>query len=113
MHLARHPRARWRPVVRFADAPTAAIAVVATRPVRIARDTAAELAGRDRDGDLVPPVPNDRLVPADFSEQVALTSPIPLPRAHQLQPRPHRAESPSGGRDGTPFTGPVPRQAAG
>ena len=113
MHLARHPRARWRPVVRFADAPTAAIAVVATRPVRIARDTAAELAGRDRDGDLVPPVPNDRLVPADFSEQVALTSPIRLPRAHQLEPRPHRAESPSGGLDGTPFTGPVPRQAAG
>jgi MFS family permease len=67
MRLARHPGARWRPMVRFADAPTAAIAVVPTRPVRIVRE----------------PVPNERLVPADFSEEVALTSPIPLPRASQ------------------------------
>ncbi|KRE31386.1 MFS transporter [Agromyces sp. Soil535] len=88
MHLARHPRAAWRPVVRFADAPTAAIAVVPTRPLRVVRDRAAELADRDRDreGELVPPVPNDRLVPADFSEQVALTSPIPLPKAHHEPP---------------------------
>jgi MFS family permease len=113
MHLARHPRARWRPVVRFADAPTAAIAVVATRPVRIMREHAARDADRDPGRELVPPVPNDRLVPADFSEAVALTSPIRLPRAHHHEPRPHRTESSSGGLNGAPFTGPVPRQAAG
>ena len=37
MHLVPHPRARWRPVVRFADAPTAAIAIIPTRPVRVVR----------------------------------------------------------------------------
>jgi hypothetical protein len=37
------------------------------------------------EGELVPPVPNDRLVPEDFSEQVALTSPIPLPRVHHAE----------------------------
>ena len=74
MRLGRHPRSAWRPVVRFADAPTAAIAVVATRPVQIQREH------RPAHGDLVPAVTNDRLVPADFSEQVALTSPIPLPK---------------------------------
>jgi MFS family permease len=68
MRLARHPRTRWRPVVRFADAPTAAMAVVATRPVRVVRDSTP--------------------APVDFSEQVALTSPIPLPlpRAHHHEP---------------------------
>ncbi|WP_136708227.1 MFS transporter [Agromyces sp. H66] len=76
MHLARHPRARWRPVVRFADAPTAALAAIATQPVEVVRDLEAEQ--REREHALVPPVPTDRLVPADFSEQVALTSPIPL-----------------------------------
>ena len=98
MHLARHPHARWRPVLRFADAPTAAIAVVPTRAIPVVPD--------DR---LVPPVSNDRLVPADFSEEVALTSPIPLPR----HPHPHPAREgaparqpssrPSGAR-GTPAT---------
>lgn len=88
MHLARHPQARWRPVLRFADAPTAAIAVVPTRPVRIVRDESSRFmesrlergAGHAPESELVPTVPNDRLVPEDFSEQVALTSPIPLPR---------------------------------
>jgi MFS family permease len=61
MHLARHPQARWRPVLQFADAPTAAIAVIPTRPVHVVR-------------------PEPRPVPEDFSEQVALTSPIALPR---------------------------------
>ena len=37
MHLVPHPRARWRPVVRFADAPTAAIAIIPTRPVQVVR----------------------------------------------------------------------------
>ena len=41
MHFARHPKSAWRPVVQFADAPTAAIAVVATRPVRVVRDRPA------------------------------------------------------------------------
>ena len=48
-------------MLRFADAPTAAIAVVPTRPVHVVR-------------------PEPRPVPEDFSEQVALTSPIALPR---------------------------------
>lgn len=100
MHLARHPRFTWRPVVRFADAPTAAIAVVATRPVHIQRE-------RRPEGELVPPVPNDRLVPADFSEQVALTSPIPLPKPQ------HREGAASAPRRPAqaPLTGPIPRQA--
>jgi len=67
MHLARHPQVRWRPVLQFADAPTAAIAVIPTRPVHV-----------------VPAQP--RPVPEDFSEQVALTSPIALPR-HPLADR--------------------------
>jgi hypothetical protein len=67
MHLARHPQVRWRPVLQFADAPTAAIAVIPTRPVHV-----------------VPAKP--RPVPEDFSEQVALTSPIALPR-HPLADR--------------------------
>jgi hypothetical protein len=58
-------------------------------------------------------VPNERLVPADFSEQVALTSPIPLPKAHQHEPWAHRSDSPPAHPDGVAFTGPVPRQAAG
>ena len=87
MHLARHPRARWRPVVRFADAPTAAIAVMPTRPVQVVRDVPAVAHGSRERGELVPPVPNERLVPADFSEEVALTSPIPMPR------HPHRDAS--------------------
>ncbi|WP_307045027.1 MFS transporter [Agromyces ramosus] len=101
MHLARHPRFTWRPVVRFADAPTAAIAVVATRPVHVVRD-------RRSDGELVPAVPNDRLVPADFSEQVALTSPIALPKPE------HREGAASATRrpGSTPMTGPLPRQVA-
>jgi MFS family permease len=80
MRFARHPRSSWRPVVRFADAPTAAIAVVATRPIQIQRDH------RPAHGDLVPAVPNDRLVAADFSEQVALTSPISLPKPPSREP---------------------------
>ena len=87
MHLARHPRFSWRPVVRFADAPTAAIAVVPTRPMGIVHLTAESSPPtvHRHEGELVPPVPNDRLVPEDFSEQVALTSPIPLPRAHHAE----------------------------
>ena len=80
MRFTRHPRFSWRPVVRFADAPTAAIAVVATRPIQVQRDH------RPAHGDLVPAVPNDRLVAADFSEQVALTSPISLPKPPSREP---------------------------
>ncbi|WP_022891054.1 MFS transporter [Agromyces subbeticus] len=83
MRLARHPEFAWRPVVRFSDAPTAAIAVVATQAVPVVRDGTDERAA-ERRGPLLPTVPNDRLVPADFSEQVALTSPIRLPK---LAPR--------------------------
>ena len=101
MRLTRHPRYAWRPAVRFSDAPTAAIAAVATQSVptigvdQLEREIEREF-GRDRDADreraarrergsdrereLVPAVPNDRLVPADFSQEVALTSPIRLPR---------------------------------
>ncbi|MGW9629383.1 MFS transporter [Agromyces sp. NPDC055520] len=82
MRLARHPEYAWRPVVRFADAPTAAIAAVTTQAVPTLRvDQFEREFGRDREADreLVPTVPNDRLVPADFSEEVALTSPIRLP----------------------------------
>ncbi len=98
MHLARHPRARWRPVVRFADAPTAAIAVIPTRPVRVVRDQAGLARDLREHGELVPPVPNERLVPADFSEEVALTSPIPVPRAHhrdRTAPRSRRGRTAS------------------
>lgn len=35
MRLARHPRRRWAPALSFADAPTAAIAVVPTMPVQV------------------------------------------------------------------------------
>lgn len=80
MRLTRHPQSRWRPVVRFADAPTAALAAIATQPVEVVRDVAAEQHDQDRDRTLVPPVPTDRLVPADFSEEVALNTPIPLPK---------------------------------
>lgn len=101
MRLARHPRYAWRPVVSFSDAPTAAIAAVTTQAVptigvdQLERELEREF-GRDRDTDrkraaerergsdadreLVPHVPNDRLVPADFSAEVALTSPIRLPK---------------------------------
>ena len=78
-------------MVRFADAPTAAIAVIPTRPVRVVRDQAALARDLREHGELVPPVPNERLVPADFSEEVALTSPIPVPRAHHRdRTAPHR-----------------------
>lgn len=96
MHLARHPQARWRPVVRFADAPTAALAAIATEPVEVIRPPEADGRERDRERALVPPVPTDRLVPADFSEQVALTSPIPLPKHGHRQsehPQPGRRET--------------------
>ena len=49
------------------------------RELRIERDRSFDRE-RGRDRELVPTVPNDRLVPADFSEQVALTSPIRLPK---------------------------------
>ena len=94
MRLARHPRARWRPVVRFADAPTAAIAVVPTRPVHVVRP-ARPVHEPARESELVPRVSNDRLVPADFSEQVALTSPIPLPRGSQRERERESAAQPS------------------
>lgn len=103
MRLARHPRYAWRPTVRFADAPTAAIAAVTTQAVptlqvdQLEREIEREFGREreadrsraavrergsdgDRDRELVPRVPNDRLVPADFSEEVALTSPIRLPK---------------------------------
>jgi hypothetical protein len=111
MRVVRHPRSAWRPAVRFADAPTAAIAVVATRPLPLVHDHA-----RPGEGELVPPVPNNRLVPADFSEQVALTSPIPLPRpqprdrADAVQHR-DRDEARHRDHDGArpPATGPIQR----
>ena len=42
MRLARHPQVAWRPVVRFADAPTAAIAVIPTMPIQIVREPVRE-----------------------------------------------------------------------
>ncbi len=72
MRVGRHPVARWRPAVRFADAPTAALAVDPTRPGDIVRHERAEPAE--------PVQAAERLEPADFSEEVALTTPIPLPR---------------------------------
>jgi MFS family permease len=76
MRLARHPERRWRTVVQFTDAPTSAIAAIDPPPVPAVLDDASDgrYAG-DRAG----------LVPADFSEEVALTSPIPLPRAAQRE----------------------------
>ena len=128
MHLVPHPRARWRPVVRFADAPTAAIAIIPTRPVQIVRAEPASLHDPRERGELVPSVPNDRLVAADFSEEVALTSPIAIPRPHRDdaaahhapgQPAPahgpahhvpshHAPAHPASAR--SPRTGPIPRQ---
>jgi len=40
LRVVRHPRVRWVPALTYADAPTAAIAVVPTRPVSIVRDEA-------------------------------------------------------------------------
>lgn len=98
MHLARHPQARWRPVVRFADAPTAALAAIVTEPIEVVRDLTAE--ERDRDRALVPRVPTDRLVPADFSEQVALTSPISLSKpGHRSTEHPEAGHRETGARN--------------
>ena len=66
MRVARHPQSAWRPIVRFADAPTAALSAIETQSVPVVGSAAA--------------IANERLVPADFSEEVALTSPIPLPK---------------------------------
>lgn len=90
MRLARHPEFAWRPVVRFSDAPTAAIAVVATQAVPVVREAGERAA--ERRGPLLPAVPNDRLVPADFSEQVALTSPIRLPKLAPRESVPARSD---------------------
>ncbi len=120
MHLARHPRARWRPVVRFADAPTAAIAIIPTRPVQVVRAEPSSAHDPRERGELVPPVPNDRLVAADFSEEVALTSPIPMPRhphrddaaAHTNRdvPSAHVPAAHPPARARNPMTGPIPRK---
>jgi MFS family permease len=75
MRVGRHPDVRWRPSVRFADAPTAAIAVEPTRPVEVLRST--RLAPDQQ------VEPARRLEPADFSEEIALTTPIPLPTLPQ------------------------------
>ena len=102
MRLARHPQSAWRPVVRFADAPTAAIAAI-TQAMPVVDDEAAPSPAatatrrsrrRRRRGDggerperaERPTCRIERLVPADFSEEVALTTPIPLP----LPKSPHR-----------------------
>ena len=66
MRVARHPQSAWRPIVRFADAPTAALSAIETQSVPVVGSAAS--------------IANERLVPADFSEEVALTSPIPLPK---------------------------------
>ncbi|QEO16130.1 MFS transporter [Agromyces intestinalis] len=57
MRLARHPQRRWSARLTFADAPTAAIAVVPTRAVPIVRDDT-----------LTPPPPGDELEPALSAE---------------------------------------------
>lgn len=75
MRVGRHPDARWRPSVRFADAPTAAIAVEPTRSTEVLRST--RLAPDQQ------VEPARRLEPADFSEEIALTTPIPLPTLPQ------------------------------
>ncbi len=77
MRVARHPESAWRPVVRFADAPTAALSAIETQSLPVV-PTASSIA-------------NGRLVPADFSEEVALTSPIPLPK---LSPRASEQHTP-------------------
>ena len=64
--MARHPQSAWRPVVRFADAPTAALSAIETRSVPVVASTAS--------------IANEQLVPPDFSEEEALTSPITLPK---------------------------------
>ncbi|WP_139415464.1 MFS transporter [Agromyces laixinhei] len=86
MRFARHPEYAWRPVVRFADAPTAAIAAITTEAVPTLRidqleDEIERELGRGRA--TAPSAPRDRPEPADFSEEMALTSPIPLPRARR------------------------------
>jgi Arabinose efflux permease len=75
MRVGRHPDVRWRPSVRFADAPTAAIAVEPTRSTEVLRST--RLAPDQQ------VEPARRLEPADFSEEIALTTPIPLPTLPQ------------------------------
>jgi len=42
LRVVRHPDARWRPTLSYADAPTAAIAVLPTRPVAIVRPAARD-----------------------------------------------------------------------
>jgi MFS family permease len=78
LRLVRHPHVRWRPAVRFADAPTASIAIDPTGPVDIVR--------------------TDQLGPEDFSEEVALTSPIPLPRQPRREPAEHVSSAAHAGR---------------
>ena len=69
---------RLATVVRFADAPTAALSAIETQSLPVAAIRLASIA-------------NERLVPADFSEEVALTSPIPLPKLSARSPRVVRA----------------------
>ncbi|HEY6800298.1 MAG TPA: MFS transporter [Agromyces sp.] len=79
MRLTRHPERRWRTVVQFTDAPTSAIAAIDPPPVPV-HDEVDDCEARDR-RDHADRHDDNGLVPADFSEEVALTSPIPLPRA--------------------------------
>ena len=72
MRVARHPQSAWRPVVRFADAPTAALSAIETQSLPVVGSAGS--------------IANGQLVPADFSEEVALTSPIPLPKLSARAP---------------------------
>jgi hypothetical protein len=65
----RNPRARWRPVVRFADAPTGRDRDHPHRPCGSGTPNRPCQTIRASAGELVPAVPNDRLVAADFSRR--------------------------------------------
>ena len=83
MRLARHPEFAWRPVVRFADAPTAAIAVVPTRSMPVVRD----------DTRPVPVVPDEPRSTATHHTPSPLAQhhPTPAPATPQHATPPHAA----------------------
>ena len=57
MRMVRHPRARWVPAFAYADAPTAAIAVVPTRPVDVVRRRPPVSTTTDRHAGATRPAP--------------------------------------------------------
>ncbi|PDQ36541.1 MAG: hypothetical protein B5766_00245 [Candidatus Lumbricidophila eiseniae] len=80
MRIEKHPRTNWRPVLKFADAPTAAIAIIPSPDLRtVVPPEPVTPVGCSEGRSGVCACTAASVAPVDFSEEVALTSPIPLP----------------------------------